>query len=127
MSTHNIGFYEAILMRTYNFYEDLIRIIFQYPVTQTFLLDWEKVASSIYHYHHLPMDQKSLSVLLDLPHLFYFWSLCIYRWWGSHSEGAAFVSLFLDSLACHFYADFNDCSFIFHNLKKVLVRHIVHV
>ena len=31
MSTHNIGFYEAILMRTHNigFYEDLTKIIFE--------------------------------------------------------------------------------------------------
>ena len=60
-------------------------------VTQTFLLfsllGWKKLLVKIYHHHHQLVDHQSLTVLMNLPLLFNFWSLCICMWRGSYSEG----------------------------------------
>ena len=68
-------------------------------VTKTFLpfslFGWKQLLVKIYHHHHQPVDHQSLTVFMNLPLLFHFWSLCICMWRGSYSEGLPLLPSYL--------------------------------
>ena len=59
------------------------------------LLGWKKLLDKIYQNHHQLVDHQSQTVLMNLPLLFHFWSLCICMWRGSYSEGGEGCHRFL--------------------------------
>ena len=71
---------------------------------------FEKVAVKVYQHHHHPLDNQSLTVLINLPLLFHSRSLCICKWRGSYSEGMPSLSSALMPLLDSLRARLRGCA-----------------